>query len=96
MNVQPSMDENENMEVLKLPEEITKRWADLKEQKEQKKGEIQKLKQRYTTASEKRSKMVERIEKIRKQLGSTDRGDVVGLRRKLEKIRAQNEVMQKL
>jgi len=46
MNVQPSMDENENMEVLKLPEEITRRWAELREQKEQRKGEIQQLKGR--------------------------------------------------
>jgi len=46
MNVQPSIDENDNMEILKLPEEITRKHGELIESKEAKKQEIQKLKGR--------------------------------------------------
>jgi len=45
---------------------------------------------------DKRNKLLERLEKVRKQLGANERGDVVGQRKKLEKLRVQNEVMQKL
>jgi len=39
---------------------------------------------------------LEKLEKVKNRLNSSDRGDVVGLRRKLEKLKTQNEVMQKL
>lgn len=46
MNVQPSFDENENMEVLVLPEDVQKRAEALNKAKEQKKAQIGNLKTR--------------------------------------------------
>lgn len=44
---------------------------------------------------EKRNKYLDRIEKIKSTL-SGDRADVEGLRRKLDRLRVQNEVLQKV
>lgn len=40
--------------------------------------------------------MLERLEKLKKKVGDNDKSDVVGLRRKLERLRVQNEVLQKV
>lgn len=46
MNVQPSIDENEDIEILKLPEEVTTRWDELKQEKEDNKSKITDCKHR--------------------------------------------------
>lgn len=46
MNVQPSFDETENTEVLKLPDDIMKKSKEINDQKEQKKSQIQSLREK--------------------------------------------------
>lgn len=87
MNVQPSMDENENIEILKLPEQITNTHEQLKHEKEQQKNNISNLKQRINDVMEKRKKMLEKIEKAKSRLVQGDRTDIIGMKKKLEKLK---------
>lgn len=95
MNVQPSIDQEDQMEVLKLPDDVLHKHEELKDAKDAQKARIQQLKARYSGALDKRNKMLDRLEKIKGRLGG-ERADVVGMRKKLERLRAQNDVMQKL
>lgn len=96
MNVHPSIDEEEGVEVLKLPEDVIRQYNELANSKKEKKDKIAKLKEKQSSAIDKRSKAAEKLLKLKGRLEGTERGDILGLRKKLERLRAQNEVLEKV
>lgn len=94
MNVQQSVDD-ENMDVLKLPDDVVTKYDALSKDKKANKDKISKLKVQYEAVQDKRNKTLEKLNKLKSRLGG-ERGDIVGLRRKLERLRVQNEVLEKI
>jgi len=53
------------------------------------------LKVQWESLNDKRTKNQEKLNKLKARLGG-ERNDIVGLRRKLDRLKVQNEVLEKL
>lgn len=85
MNVSPYYDQQEQTELLKLPDEIVQKNQKLVEEKTNKKNQIQNLKEQWNDSVKLRESKLKRIEELKSKLNNKDQ-TFNSSKRKLDKL----------